>query len=183
MMKGRQYNRQILTSEIKINLYAIPESNKINRKHLDYLGSNIADRRTWDIVKKEIEEILDIFYDAKEYGSILKVPNKYDFTALKEFVLSGKSKTQISLESVGIEDTQEKILEILCIAEILSQKYDIVSTNPPYMGSSGMNPKLSKYLKDNYPDSKSDLFAVFMERCREFAKGHGCYAMITKEVM
>jgi type II restriction/modification system DNA methylase subunit YeeA len=180
MMKGRQYNRRILTGEIKNNLYAIPESNKINRKHLDYLGSNIADKKTWDKAKNEIVEILDIFYDAKEYGSILKVPNKYDFTALKEFVLSGKSKTQISLESVGIEDTQEEILEILCVAEVLSQKYDILSTNPPYMGSSGMNPKLSKYLKDNYPDSKSDLFAVFMERCREFAKGHGCYAMITQ---
>ncbi|MEL5899167.1 BREX-1 system adenine-specific DNA-methyltransferase PglX [Clostridium sporogenes] len=180
MMKGRQYNRRILNGEIKCNLHAIPESNEINRSHLDYLGNNIEDKKDWDEYKKEIIEILDTFKDAKEYGSILQISDKYDFKVLKEFVANVKPQTQLSFETVGIEKTQQDILEILSVAEILSQKYDVVVTNPPYMASSGMNPKLSKYVRDNYSDSKSDLFAVFMERCREFAKSHRYYSMITQ---
>ncbi|NME96559.1 BREX-1 system adenine-specific DNA-methyltransferase PglX [Clostridium cochlearium] len=180
MMKGRQYNRRILNGEIKCNLHAIPESNEINRSHLDYLGNNIEDKKDWDEYKKEIIEILDTFKDAKEYGSILQISDKYDFKVLKEFVANVKPQKQLSFETVGIEKTQQDILEILSVAEILSQKYDVVVTNPPYMASSGMNPKLSKYVRDNYSDSKSDLFAVFMERCREFAKSHRYYSMITQ---
>ncbi|PRR80216.1 BREX-1 system adenine-specific DNA-methyltransferase PglX [Clostridium luticellarii] len=180
MMKGRQYDRKILDGGIKCNLHTISESNNVNRKHLDYLGSNISDKKAWEKVRKEIEDMLDIFEDAKEYGSILNIPDKYDFSALKEFITNIKPQTQLSFETVHIEKTQQEILEILNTAEILSQKYDIVVTNPPYMGNSNMNTKLSKYLKDNYPDSKSDLFAVFMERCREFAKSYGYYDMITQ---
>ncbi|MBE6064445.1 BREX-1 system adenine-specific DNA-methyltransferase PglX [Clostridium cochlearium] len=180
MMKGRQYNRRILNGEIKCNLHAIPESNEINRSHLDYLGNNIEDKKDWDEYKKEIIEILDTFKDAKEYGSILQISDKYDFKVLKEFVANVKPQKQLSFETVGIEKTQQDILEILSVAEILSQKYDVVVTNPPYMGSSGMNPKLSKYVRDNYPNSKSDLFAIFIERCMKFSKSHGYYSMITQ---
>ncbi|KAA8675104.1 BREX-1 system adenine-specific DNA-methyltransferase PglX [Clostridium sp. HV4-5-A1G] len=180
MMKGRQYDRKILDGGIKCNLHTISESNNVNRKHLDYLGSNISDKKAWEKVRKEIEDMLDIFEDAKEYGSILNIPDKYDFSALKEFIINIKPQAQLSIETIYIEKTQQKILEIFNTAEILSQKYDIVVTNPPYMGNSNMNTKLSKYLKDNYPDSKSDLFATFMERCREFVKNHGYYAMITQ---
>ena len=65
-------------------------------------------------------------------------------------------------------------------AKLLSRKYDVVVTNPPYMGSGGMDAKLSKYVKDNYPDSKSDLFAVFIEQCGAMIKPNGYQAMITQ---
>jgi hypothetical protein len=181
MMKGRQYNRRILNGEIKCNLHAIPESNEINKSHLDYLGNNIEDKKDWDEYKKEIIEILDIVKDAKEYGSILQVSDKYDFKVLKEFVANIKPQTQLSFETVGIEKTQQDILEILIVAEILSQKYDILVTNPPYMGSSGMNSKLNKYVKKNYPDSKSDLFAVFMESTDNMLKPNGILSIVTMQ--
>lgn len=65
-------------------------------------------------------------------------------------------------------------------ARMLVQKYDVVVTNPPYMGSSGMNARLSDYVKKVYPDSKSDLFAVFIERCAQMDKRGGYQAMITQ---
>jgi type II restriction/modification system DNA methylase subunit YeeA len=181
MMKGRQYNRKILNEKIRCNLYDIPESDNVNRKHLDYLGSNISDKKVWEKVRKEIENILDIFEDEKEYGSILNIPDKYDFSALKEFITNIKPQTQFSFETINIEKTQQEILEILNTAEILSQKYDIVVTNPPYMGNSNMDSKLSEYLKDNYPDSKSDLFAVFMEVTDNMLKCHGILSLVTMQ--
>jgi hypothetical protein len=179
MMKGRQYNRRILNKEIICNLYTIPESNKVNRSHIDYLGCNIPDNAVSKKRKEDILEILDIFIDAKEYGSILEITKEYDFSTLRRFV-SDVPKEQISIGTVDIERTQKEILEILSVAEILSEKYDVVVTNPPYMGGSGMNPKLSRFVRENYPDSKSDLFAVFMERCESFTKGNRYYAMITQ---
>ncbi|MCL2146344.1 MAG: BREX-1 system adenine-specific DNA-methyltransferase PglX, partial [Synergistaceae bacterium] len=64
---------------------------------------------------------------------------------------------------------------------LLAQKYDLVVTNPPYLGKSGMNDRLARFVKEKYPDSKSDLFAAFIERCGEFLKPHGLQAMITME--
>lgn len=178
MMKGRQHNRIILNGEIKCNLYAISESNDIDRNHLDYFGNNIEDKKTWEKYKEETIEILEIFKDAKEYGSILIIENKYDFDALREFVIY--KQPDLNFDTMGIDNTQNEILEMLNVAKMLSQKYDIVVTNPPYMGSRGMNSRLSKYLRDNFFDSKTDLFAVFMERCKEFATTNGYYSMITQ---
>lgn len=71
---------------------------------------------------------------------------------------------QMSLESIGVEDSQEKLKEIVAIGEAMAQKYDVVVTNPPYMGSSGMSTKLINYLKANYSTTKTDLFAAFIEK-------------------
>lgn len=77
-----------------------------------------------------------------------------------------------------------QLLRVLCPlveqARMLVQKYDVVVTNPPYMGGSGMNARLSDYVKKHYPDSKSDLFAVFIERCAQMDKRGGYQAMITQ---
>ncbi len=62
----------------------------------------------------------------------------------------------------------------------MSAKYDVVVTNPPYMGSSSMGTKLSSYVKKYYPDSKSDLFAVFMEKCHQMTGENRFQAMITQ---
>ena len=73
-----------------------------------------------------------------------------------------------------------ELLPLVQVAEVLAQKYDVVVTNPPYMGSSGMGAKLAEYVKKNYPDSKSDLFAVFIESCGQMTKQNGYQAMITQ---
>src|SRR5699024_8879780 len=129
---------------------------------------------------EDIIEILDLFIDAKEYGSILKIDGDYNFKQMREFVSSIKKDTQISFETIGIEQTQKYLLTMMSTAESLSFKYDVVVTNPPYMGSRGMNKKLNKFVGNNYPNSKSDLYSVFMERCNAFTKTSKFYAMITQ---
>ena len=78
------------------------------------------------------------------------------------------------------ETALRELLPLIQVAEALAQKYDVVVTNPPYMGSSGMSTKLSDYVKKYYLDSKSDLFAVFIEHCGQMAKKNGYQAMITQ---
>src|SRR5699024_6053984 len=158
LMKARQYNRRILTKDVKPNLYSIIESNTINRNHLEYLGTNIKDKEEWRSTKEDIIEILDLFIDAKEYGSILKIDDNYDFEEMKDFVSNLEEENQISFDTIGIEQTQTDLLTIMSIAENLSSKYDVVVTNPPYLASSGMNTKIKKYLEVEYPVSKLDLF-------------------------
>ena len=127
----------------------------------------------------QIEGLLDTFKDAREYGSILNV-DACDWNILEKFVDDLGTTGQISFESVGSEETQDSLRRIVRVAKNLGQKYDAVVTNPPYMGSSGMGAELTKYVKKWYPDSKSDLFAVFIEKCGEMVKEKGCQAMITQ---
>ena len=84
------------------------------------------------------------------------------------------------MSSFHRESIRKKLLPLVRVAQTLAQKYDVVVTNPPYMGSSGMGAKLAEYVKKNYPDSKSDLFTVFIEVCSRMAKQNGYQAMITQ---
>lgn len=181
MMQARKYNRRILESDIRPNVYEIVESNYINRDHLNYLGTNIKDNNEWSDINKQLLYLLDSFEDAKEYGSLININDELNFSQLKEFVKSHEVDTQILLlETMGLEETQRILMNLIEIAEIISKKYKIVITNPPYMGSGGMNKKLSNYSKKYYPDSKSDMFAMFIEKCKEFTAKDGFFAMITQ---
>lgn len=178
MMKARQYNRRILNGEHKPNIHSVKESNSINREHLDYLGSGFSE----DERKQALEQIvtlLDTFKDAKEYGSILNV-EQFDAELLERFVSQSESDGQISMHTVGIEETIQELRQIIAVGKVLSDKYHTVVTNPPYAGTSNLSPKLNAYIKENYPDSKSDLFAVFIERCSEMTVENGYQAMITQ---
>ena len=118
--------------------------------------------------------ILTQLYDAKEYGSILTItPQDWDALYARFDEVTGES-------SFHRESIRKKLLPLVRVAQTLAQKYDVVVTNPPYMGSSGMGAKLAEYVKKNYPDSKSDLFAVFIEVCSRMAKQNGYQAMITQ---
>ncbi len=178
MMKARQYNRRILDGENSCNVYAFCESNGINKTHLQYFGSGLSDIERNDALN-QITGLIDKFRDGKEYGSILDIEN-YNWDLLKKFVLESDIKGQLSLETFGIEETEKMLLDIIELGKVMAQKYHIVVTNPPYMGSSGMNGKLSEYVKKNYADSKSDLFAVFIEKCLKFAKANSFIGMITQ---
>lgn len=178
MMKARQYNRRILDGKTICHVYAIQESNGINRTHLRFFGNgmSIIERNT---AMKQALYLLEIFTDAKEYGSILNM-NNCDWQLLYQFVENIDLIGQMTLDAVGINDTQNKLHQLFEIASLMAQKYDVVITNPPYMGSSGMGVKLAEYVKDKYPDSKSDLFAIFIERCGQMTKHNGYQAMITQ---
>ena len=181
MMKGRGYNRRFLRGrdgKPEPKFYAIAESNEINRKHLKFFGTHLSDMER-NLATMQIEGLLDTFVDAREYGSILNV-DACDWDVLEKFVEDMGTTGQISFESVGSEETQESLRKLVRVAKNLGQKYDAVVTNPPYMGASGMGAKLSKYVKDNYLDSKSDLFAVFIEKCGQMTKKNTYQAMITQ---
>ena len=182
MMKGRGYNRRFFRGRDDVKpmpkVYAIAESNDISRSHLSLFGQSM-DAKQRKTAKEQIEYLLDTFKDGREYGSILNV-EECDWELLQDYVEDLDADGQITFDSYGSEETQKSLRLLIKVAKNLGQKYDAVVTNPPYMGASGMGAKLSKYVKDNYADSKSDLFAVFIERCGEMLKKNGYQAMITQ---
>ena len=179
MMKARQYDRRIFSRDIKPHVYAIQESNTVNRNHLAYLGAELSPIEKNNAIN-EINGLLNTFVDAKEYGSILNVEN-YNWPLLRQFVAGIDQSQQMTLETIGIEVTQAQLKTLVEIGETMARKYHVVVTNPPYMGSSGMGAGLSKYVKDNYPDSKSDLFACFISRNIKYTCKYGFTSMITME--
>lgn len=179
MMKARQYNRRILNGEYKPNIYSIKESNGINREHLNYLGSGCSE----DERNKALEQIvilLDTFKDAKEYGSILNV-EKFDAELIEKFISQSEPDGQISMHTVGIEETIQELRQIIAVGKVLSEKYHTVVTNPPYMGGSGFTEKLSDYAKENYIKSKNDLYSMMIEKCGKMTKCNCFSAMITMQ--
>ena len=178
MMKARQYNRRILNGENTCHVYSIQESNTVNRKHLKYLGAGMDELERNNALNQLIG-LLDTFVDAKEYGSILNV-DACDWDLLRRFVEQSSEGEQMSMDSFGLEDTKEQLRVLIEVGKTVAQKYDVVVTNPPYMGSSSMDVKLSDFVKKNYPDSKADLFAVFIERCGAMTAQNRYQAMITQ---
>lgn len=171
MMKGRQYDRRILTRGIEPHVYAIEESNDINRDHLKFLG-NLQDEQTRKKNQKELVRLLDQFTDAKIYGSIIRVEG-YDFNALDNYIHAIEIENQLSIETLGLQETIDKISKIIHVSELLQKKYKSTVTNPPYMGGSNMNSKLSAFIREKYPDYKSDLFSSFIVRCTELTNKEG----------
>lgn len=178
MMKARQYDRRIFTRGVRPNVYAIQESNGINREQLKYFGAEL-DEMEKNTAILQIEGLLDTLVDAKEYGSILNV-DEYDWDLLRRWVNSTDTESQITFDTYGLDETAEKLKELIEIGAIMAQKYEVVATNPPYAGTSNLSAKVNNFVKKYYPDSKADLFAVFIERCGEMLKKNGYQAMITQ---
>ena len=178
MMKARQYNRRILNGENSCHVYAIQESNSVNRAHLKYFGAGMDDIEK-NAAKMQLEGLLDTLTDAKEYGSILNVES-YNWDLLRRFVAAEDTDGQISMDSVGVEDTAEQLNRLIDIGETMAREYWVTCTNPPYAGTSNLSANVNNFVKKNYPDSKADLFAVFIERCRQMTVSNGFQAMITQ---
>lgn len=180
LMKARQYHKFILKKQPHCHIYAIAESNGINMKHLAYFGAQL-DELAKPVALNQMQELITTLHDAKEYGSIISVAD-YDWDLLHQFAAEFDISGEMNLfDSFGVEATQQRLQELVAVGEVLAQKYEVVVTNPPYMGSSGMGAKLSAYVKQNYPDSKSDLFAVFIEACHDITAKNGYQAMITQQ--
>ena len=168
MMKARQYDRRLLTRGIQPNIYAIRESNGIQTMTIEYFHKNDPK------LKADIERIVTEMRDAKEYGSILNI-TPVDFAGL--YARFDEIREDINMMQMSALD---ELLPLVKCAELLAQKYDVVVTNPPYMAVSNAGAKVNDYVKKNFPDSKADLFAVFIERCGQMAKQNGYQAMITQ---
>ena len=168
MMKARRYDRRFFSHTTQPHVYAIEESNRIEKPDVEYFCNGKPE------LNDTMHTILTQLYDAKEYGSILTITPQ-DWDALYARFDEVADESSFHRESIC-----KKLLPLVRVAQTLAQKYDVVVTNPPYMGSSGMGVKLAEYVKKNYPDSKSDLFAVFIEVCSRMAKQNGYQAMITQ---
>ena len=168
MMKARQYDRRFFSRSIQPHVYAIVESNHVDKFAVEYFCNGDAK------LKAAMDTIINELHDAKEYGSILTVTPQ-DWSALYDRFAEIVEDINMSRDVALTE-----LLPLVQVAEALAQKYDTVVTNPPYMGGAGMSEKLLDYVKKYYPDSKSDLFAVFIEHCVQMAKKNGYQAMITQ---
>ena len=185
MMKGRQYDRRFFERGVSPKVYAIQESNGISEISLEKAinaSCNAEPTRHAELVSASLSTakyIIQTFHDAKEYGSIIDV-EKRDYDSLKNNLTAWKENHEATFENVLVESDVDDLLPLIKITKVMSEKYDVVVTNPPYMGASGMGEKLGNFVKKNYPDSKSDLFAVFIEKCGSYAKKAGLISMITQ---
>ena len=177
MMKGCHYDSRFLRRHLNPHVYAIQESSGINRNQLKFFGNGLSDFERTE-ARLQLEGLLDTLTNAKEYGSILNMEN-YNWALLRSCADAAGEDAQLSMDSFGLADTVAQLKQLIDIGEALGQKYDVVVTNPPYMGK-GMGTSLSAFLKKNYDDSKSDLFSVFIERCQAFTRINGYWSMITQ---
>lgn len=169
MMKARQYDRRFFSRGIQPHVYAIAESNHVDTFALEYFCNGDAK------LKKAMDTIISELHDAKEYGSIITV-SQQEWSALYDRFAEITEDINMSRETALRE-----LLPLVQVAEALAQKYDAVVTNPPYMGSSGMNAKLTDFVKKNYPDSKSDLFSCFIEHGNGMIKRNRFNCMVTMQ--
>lgn len=193
MMLAREDDRRIFSRKIRLNVLSLQESTNVNLPSLweslnltgewksgtsqkmfeeeqQDINAYAADNRY-----KLLQEILENFKQAKTFGSLIDIPHD-NYKELNDFLL-----TLCELESAG--DTIQKAAATQLIpyvhqAVILAKKYDVVVANPPYMGSKSMNGELKKYVNENYPKSKGDLYSVFMERAFLMLHGNGFNAQI-----
>lgn len=177
MMKARQYNRRILNGETRPKVYAFAESNGLNRTHLYALDTGF-DKEEREVAVEQVEKLLQTFAGAKEYGSILKVED-LNLKLLRRYAETSITQGQINIDSIGVESTIERFKGLIELGEVLAQKYDVVVTNPPYMGSNNFGVKLTEYVKTNYSNSKADLFSCFIDKCIRMTGDNGYTSMVT----
>ena len=179
MMKAREYDSNFFSrSNIpQPRVYDIQESNWLGGAYKHEMGNFLNSQEHRDT----LNYLLDVFVDAKEYGSILQI-KPLDYEGLKEaWETSAAATAHDANMAMWYDAAKDTVAQLIEQAIMLSQKYDAVVTNPPYMGGSGMNARLVEFIKKNYPDSKSDLFSVMMERSDALAKQDGFTSLITME--
>ena len=169
MMKARQYDRRFFSRETHPHVYAICESNHLDKFCVEYFVNGD------DNLKMDMHTLIGELHDAKEYGSILDI-SSVDFEAMYARFDEIQDDINIMRETVLNE-----LLPFVQVAHAMAQKYQIVITNPPYMSIANASAKVNDYVKKNYPDSKTDFFAVFIEKCAKMTHRLGYQVMITQQ--
>lgn len=181
MMKARSYSRRIFREKIDLNICSIQESNGFPKEAIDFLVNPYETEIEKRIYRDDVEYLINVFNDAKEYGAILEV-KEINFRAIEkriEEIKNGGTNDIFEWQYKNI--ILEKIPGLVRQAKIMSPKYDVVCTNPPYMGNKSMNDNLKNYLENNFNDSKTELYSTFIEKCRFSTKKFGFTAMITQQ--
>ena len=177
MMKARHYDRRFLARKDENgnpdvpqpHVYAIVESNHLDQFAIEYFCNGDAK------LKAAMDTIIRELHDAKEYGSILTV------TPQDWSILYQRFDEIVEDIDMSRETALGELLPLVQVAEALAKKYDVVVTNPPYLSVSGLSANVNEYIRKQYPDSKNDLYSVFIERCKSFTKKNGLQAMITQQ--
>ncbi|MEB1807293.1 MAG: BREX-1 system adenine-specific DNA-methyltransferase PglX [Bacillaceae bacterium] len=181
MMKARSYHRRLFRSPVKVNLCSIQETNGIRKEVIDYFLETNNPELTKRIIREEVEYLLNTFEDAKAYGSILEV-HKLDFEAYEQRLHEIKHDTMNSLLNADYRNfILQAFPDLIQQAKFLSRQYDVVVTNPPYMGIRNMNNTMAKTLEKQYPHAKYDLFSIFIARGLKFLRPNGYNAMVTMQ--
>ncbi len=169
-MKARARQRRFFNKGVKPNICVL-ENIHFNeselKDYMDFIGR--------DLFTAPLQTTLKQFEEADNFGSLIR-PAVNDVSGMLNILESKNVSGQLFLSP-----THQKVLQALQQADYLSPKYHVVVANPPYMGGKGMNPSLAAWVKENYPESKSDLFAMFIERNLDLTQKHGAVGMITMQ--
>ncbi|MDY5161213.1 BREX-1 system adenine-specific DNA-methyltransferase PglX [Leuconostoc citreum] len=170
MMKYRQYSRRAFQSQSLLSVFDIPSTQTYKMADLNYLSNWFSEP-----VISDINKLITLFHNGDDLGSLIKIEN-INLSAIQTEV--DRLKGQLTFDLIPLVET---VNQLLSVGKLLSQQYQIVITNPPYMGSSRMNTTLAKFAKNQYPNSKSDLFAMFIERWNQSLTLGGFNSMVTMQ--
>lgn len=177
LMKARQYHKFILKKNVQIHLYVLEDSKAINIEEVALLENKLAPQDK-ERALLQIKGLINDMWDAKEYGSLI-VPQACDWDLLRQYIAD---EDHFAEQNIFEIEARKQLKSLVSVGEILSQKYDVTITNPPYMNSSYMPNKLKKFINENYTDYKSDTFSAFMVRNDIFTKSYGHIGMLTPYV-
>ena len=176
MMKARKYSRRILNGETKPNVLSIQDSSWMTDEFIAYAaGKN-------KVLEADLITLKNVFTDAKEYGSIISVPMLHFDELYERMDIIRRSYVGDLFEAQYQSMTAELLYPLVKQAQVMAQKYDVVVTNPPYMGASNMNPKLNEFIKNKYADYKSDFFSAFVVHASEMTTSNGYCGFFTPYV-
>lgn len=200
LMKARTDDRRLFDETPKLNVYAVQDSHTVDAAQLtdaimaaaiqqdggaslasgDLFGGNIGTRKhSSGLQANDIQELIQFFEYGKTFGSLLILPVALASKLPRLATLL--EQTAQDTNTVGGNSAAEVIAHYLRPAQLLVSHYDAVIANPPYMGSKGMNPAVKEFAKKHFPDSKSDLFAMFIERGFDWCKTTGFNSMVTMQ--
>ncbi|QKQ71736.1 BREX-1 system adenine-specific DNA-methyltransferase PglX [Acinetobacter sp. 10FS3-1] len=173
LMKAREDDRRLFSHPPKLNIIALQDSQP---ERLDAFSQDLA---STGIAQTDLKELLDLFEHASTFGSLIQIPVAF---AKKLPNLETKLNTASESGDIFSQQSAQELLPLVQQAKLLAKQYDAVIANPPYMGGKGMNTALKDFAKKQFPDSKSDMFAMFIERCQALSKISGETAFVTPYV-
>ncbi|GJC32150.1 class I SAM-dependent DNA methyltransferase [Acinetobacter sp. KAM398] len=172
LMKAREDDRRLFSNPPKLNIIALQDSQP---ERLDAFSQDLV---STGIAQTDLKELLDLFEHASTFGSLIQIPQAF---SRKLPDLETKLNTASESGDIFVQQSAQELLPLVQQAKLLAKQYDAVIANPPYMGGKGMNPALKDFAKKKFPDSKSDLFAMFIERGFEWCKDSGFNSMVTMQ--
>lgn len=172
LMKAREDDRRLFSNPPKLNIIALQDSQS---ERLQAFSQDLA---STGIAQADLQELLDLFEHSSTFGSLIQIPAAF---AHKLPDLEEKLNTALESGDIFAQQSAQELLPLVQQAKLLAKQYDAVIANPPYMGGKGMNTALKDFAKKKFPDSKSDLFAMFIERGFIWCKDSGFNSMVTMQ--